>query len=68
MCQTRNTSKRKELVIYVKTYNKHILNLDSKSKANHFHNLIEENELNHFKSWERARKIISITTKRSKKI
>ena len=39
-----------------------------KSKANHFNNFFQENKLNLFKTWEGIRKIINITTKRSKEI
>ena len=68
MCQIKNPLKREELVNKVKTYKKYILSLTRKSKANHFNNFFQENKLNLFKTWEAIRKIINVTTKRSKEI
>ena len=68
ICRTKNPLKREELVKKVKTYNKYILTLTRKSKANHFNNFFQENKLNLFKTWEDIRKIVNISTKGSKEI
>ena len=66
MCRTKNPLKREKLVNKVKTYEKYVLSVTRKRKANHINNFFQENKLNLFKTWEDIRKVINITSKVSK--
>ena len=63
MFQTKDPLKRQQLEDRVKKYEKNLLKLSRKTKADHYNNFFQENKLNFFKTWEGIQEIINTTKK-----
>ena len=65
MRQIKDPVKRQQLEGRVKEYEKNLLKLTRKTKANHYNNFFQKNKLNLSKTWEGIREFIKITKKKA---
>ena len=65
MRQIKDPVKRQQLEGRVKEYEKNLLKLTRKTKANHYNNFFQKNKLNLSKTWGGIREFIKITKKKA---